>query len=181
MPFKFLKSVNLSTIGKDLGDISSGFDWEITTWKPTVEQPRAEEDFMSRWGFGDLGTRSDTVHQLGGLETGSEPVSDVGTKPVSSHSSEDFLDSSFDNLDWVADVVSDDEPKTPSEPIEPKTDQTPQPEEGMRKRMIKTTAGQTNLPLVRKFLSMQSKRSDSPSQPKSPTIKPTTKLIRNLF
>jgi len=47
MPFKFLKSIDLGTIRKDLGDIPSGFGWQITVWKPTVEQPRAEGDFMS--------------------------------------------------------------------------------------------------------------------------------------
>ena len=61
---------------------------------------------------------------------------------------EDFLDSSFDNLDWVVDVMSDEEPKTPGEQIDPKTAQTPQPEERMRKRRIKTTARRTDLPLV---------------------------------
>jgi len=30
MPFKFLKTVDFRTMGKDLGDISLGFDWEIT-------------------------------------------------------------------------------------------------------------------------------------------------------
>ena len=42
-----------------------------------------------------------------------------------SHFLGDFLDSSFDNLDRVADVVSDEEPKTPSEPIQPTIDQIP--------------------------------------------------------
>ena len=81
-------------------------------------------------------------------ETGTEPIFDVGTEPVFSHFFEDFLDSPFDNLDRVADVVSDEEPKIPSEPIQPKTDQIPQPEEGMRKKRIKATAGRTDLPLV---------------------------------
>jgi len=70
MPFRFLKSVDLKTIGKVPGDISSGFGCEITIWKPTVEQPRAKEDFMSGWGFDDLGTGSETVHEFGGLEIG---------------------------------------------------------------------------------------------------------------
>jgi len=57
------------------------------------------------------------------------------------HPFEDFLNSSYDNLDRVVDGVSDDELKTPSEPIQPPTDQIPQPEEGMRKKRVKTTAG----------------------------------------
>jgi len=65
MPFKFLKSVDLRTMGKDLGDIPSGFDWEITVWKPIMEQPRAEEDFIPGWGFVDLETRSEPVHEFG--------------------------------------------------------------------------------------------------------------------
>jgi len=80
---------------------------------------------MSGWGFDDLRTGSETIHEFGGLETGTEPVSDVGTEPVLSHFLGDFLDSSFDNLDRVADVVSDEEPKTPSEPIQPTIDQIP--------------------------------------------------------
>jgi len=36
MPFKFLKSVDLKTIGKSLGDVPSGFGWKLVEWKPTV-------------------------------------------------------------------------------------------------------------------------------------------------
>jgi len=132
---------------------------------------------LSGWGFDDLGIGSETVHEFSGLETGTEPVSDVGTELVLSHSFEDFLDSSFDNLDRVVDVVSDDEPKSPSEPLQPTTNQLPQPEKGMRKKRVKKTAGRTDLPLVAQFLAMQSKRSSSPSQPKSSIIKPTAKPI----
>jgi len=106
-----------------------------------VEQPRAEADFMSGWGSDDLGTGSETVHEFGGLETRTEPGSDVGKEPVLLHFFEDFLDSSFDNLHRVADVLSDDEPKSPSEPIQPTTNQIPQPKEGMRKKRVKTTVG----------------------------------------
>jgi len=106
-----------------------------------MEQPKAKEDFMSGWGFADLGARSEPVHEFGNLEKGTEPNSDVATEPVLSHSFEDFLDSSFDNLYWVIDVVADKEHKTPSEQNKPKIDQTLQPEEGMRKKRIKTTTG----------------------------------------
>jgi len=120
MSFKFLKSIDLGTIRKDLGDIPSRFGWEITVWKPTVEQPRAEGE-LCLWGFANLGTGSETVHEFGGIETGIEPVSDVGSEPLGPHVVEDFLESSFDDFDRVADVVSNDEPKTPSEPIQPPT------------------------------------------------------------
>jgi len=103
---------------------------------------------MSGWGFDDLRTGSQTIHEFGGLETVTVPVSDVGTEPVLSHFFGDFLDSSFDNLDQVADVVSDEDCKTPSDTIQHKTNQIPQPEEGMRKKRIKATAGRTDLPLV---------------------------------
>ena len=96
---------------------------------------------MSGWGFDDLRTGSQTIHEFGGLETVTVPVSDVGTEPVLSHFFGDFLDSSFDNLHRVADVLSDDEPKSPSEPIQPTTNQIPQPKEGMRKKRVKTTVG----------------------------------------
>ena len=136
---------------------------------------------MSGWGFDDLGTGSDTVHELGGLETGHEPISDVGTEPLLSHSFEDFLNSSFDNLNRVADVVSDEAPQTLSEPIQPQTVPQTQPEEGMRKKRVKTTARRTDLALVRKFLAIQYKPSDSPSRPKQSTTKPSAKPIRKSF
>jgi len=149
--------------------------------KPIIKQPRAEEDCMSGWAFANLRTESEPVHAFGDFETGTEPVSDVGTEPVLLHPFEDFLDSSFDNLDRVVDVVFDEESKTPGEQIDPKTTQTPHPEEGMRKRRIKTTAGRTDLLLVRKFLSMKSKYYDSRSQPKSSTTKTTVKPTRKSF
>jgi len=128
-----------------------------------------------------LGTGSETVHEFGGIEIGIKLVSDVGSEPLGPHVFEDFLKSLFGDFDRVADVMSNDEPKTPSEPIEPLTAQILQPEEEMRKKRVKITAGRTDLPLVRKFLSMQSKPSDSPSQPKFSTTKPSAKPTRKSF
>jgi len=130
-----------------------------------------------------LGTRSESVPNLGGFEKGVETVSDVGeAKLEPAPVFEDFLGTSFDNMDRVADMDMDEEPLAPSETIQTKTNQIPLPEEGQRKKRIKTTAGRTNLPLVRKFLAMQLKPSDSPSQPKHSTTtliaKPTRKSFR---
>ena len=36
MAFKFLKSVDLKTIGRGLGDVPSGFGWTLVEWKPIV-------------------------------------------------------------------------------------------------------------------------------------------------
>jgi len=79
-----------------------------------VEQLRFEGVFEFGLEFGGLGTEFESVPDVGGFETGVEPDSEVGQgETESSPVFEDLLGSSFDNLDWVADVESDEEPQTP--------------------------------------------------------------------
>jgi len=94
---------------------------------------------------------------------------------------ENFVGSSFDNLDRVADVESDEKPQTPIEIIQTKPIQIPQSEEGHRTKRVETPAGRTDLPLVCKLLGMQAKLSTSPSQAKSSSPKSTTKPSRKSF
>ena len=97
----------------NLSDLPVKFGWELVLCKPVVEQPRSEDVFESGLEFRGWGTESESVPDVGGFETGAEPVSDVAqgeTEP--SLAFEDFVGSSFDNLDRVADVESDEEPQT---------------------------------------------------------------------
>jgi len=181
-PFGFLKSVDLRIVGLDLCDVPVKSRWELVLFKPIVEQPRSEDVFESKLEFGDWGTESESVPNVSGFETGAELVSDVGQdEPEPSPVFEDFLGSSFDNLDRVADVESDEEPQSPIEIIQTKLIQIPQSGEGHRTKRVKTPAGRTYLPLVRKMLGMQAKSSTSPSQPKSSSPKSTAKPSRKYF
>jgi len=94
----------------------------------------------------------------------------IGSKPVL-----DFRDASIESLpvfeDYpgdtfvkVGEIEIDEGLKTPSEPVPNVSTGETLTGEGMRKKRIKTTAGQTDLPLVRKFLAQQSKSSFPSSQ-----------------
>ena len=118
-------------------------------FKPVIEQTRSEGVFESRVDFGVLGTRSEPIPNLGGFETGEKTVYDVGeAEPEPAPVPEDFLGTSFDNMDRVADIDLDKEPQAPSEPIQTKTNQIPPPEEGQRKKRIKTRGGEQICPLI---------------------------------
>jgi len=115
-PFGFLKSVDLRTVGLDLGDVPVKFRWELAVLKPVVEQLRSDGVFESGLEFRGLGTKSESVPDVSGFETRAEPVSDVGKAEIEpSPIFEDFLGTSFDNLDRVADIDLDEEPQTPIE------------------------------------------------------------------
>ena len=130
-PFGFLKHVDLRIVGLDLGDILVKFGWELELFKPVVEQTRSKGVFESGVDFGVLGTRSEPVSDQGGFEIGMKTVSDVGeAEPEPAPVFEDFLGTSFDNMDRVADIDLDEEPQAPSEAIQTKTNQIPPPEEG---------------------------------------------------
>jgi len=145
-PFGFLKSVDLRTVGLNLSDLPVKFGWELVLCKPVVEQARSEAVFESGLDFGGWGTESEFVHDVGVFEIGSEPVSDVGQGEAEpSPPFEDFVGSSFDNLDRVADVESDEEPQNPIEIIQAKPIQIPQSGEGHRTKRVNTPAGRTDL------------------------------------
>jgi len=123
----------------DLGDVPVKFGWELVLFKPIVEQPRSKGVSMSGLDFGGFGTRSEYVPNLGGFETGAEPVSDVDkAEPEPSPVFEDFLGTSFDNLVRVIDIDVDEEPQTPIKIIQTKPIQIPQSGEGQRQRHFKT-------------------------------------------
>jgi len=91
------------------------------------------------------------------LGTTSEPVCDF--EDVCSKSLPVFEDYPGDTFEKVGEIVLDERPQTPSEPVPPiPTDDTLTREE-TRKKMIKTPAWRTDLPLVRQFLAQQSKSS----------------------
>jgi len=100
----------------DLGDVPVKFGWELAVLKQVVEQLRSNGVFESGLEFRGLGTKSESVPDVSGFETRAEPVSDVGKAEIEpSPIFEDFLGTSFDNLDRVADIDLDEEPQTPIE------------------------------------------------------------------
>ena len=119
-PFGFLKSFDLRTVGLNLSDLPVKFGGELVLCKPVVEQARFEAIFEFGLDFGGWGTESESIPDVGGFEIGAEPVSGVGqgeTEP--SPAFEDFVGSSFDDLDRIADVESDEEPQTPLKSSKP--------------------------------------------------------------
>jgi len=85
-PFKFLKSLDLTTVGLGLNEISFDFGWELVIWKPFGVQ------FGSKAVLGLNETGFDVVNVLDELspleddgdsdmaraETGPEPISEIG-------------------------------------------------------------------------------------------------------
>jgi len=127
-------------------------------FKLVVEQPRSEGIFESGLEIGDLGIEFESVPDLGGFETGAEPVTEVGqgeTEP--SPVFEDFLRSSFNNLDRVADVESDEEPQTPIEIIQTKPVQLPPIWRGPPNKAFQNTCGKNRSPARSKFVRHASK------------------------
>ena len=97
LPFKFLKSLDLISMGRGLGDVSSSFGWELVEWKSSVNLIRFEKTVRPDEGFTevcevleveddvsednlepkidlDLGTRSEPVLDFGDASSESLPV-----------------------------------------------------------------------------------------------------------
>jgi len=91
------------------------------------------------------------------LGAGDEPVLDFGVEslPVV----EDYLGDTFEKVD---EIDLEEEPQTTNEPVPAISSDETLAREGTRKRRVKTLAGCTDLPWVRKLLAQQSK-SSSPS------------------
>jgi len=106
-----------------------------------------EEETSDKGKFNvEMGTGDTPVHRVGGGD--------------SIH--EDYLGDSFEK---VGEINLEEDPKTPSEPvISVPSDETPTTAEP-RKRRVKTLAGRTDLPWVRKLLAQQSQSSLSSHQP----------------
>jgi len=193
MPFKFLKSVYLKTIGKGLGDVPSRFVWKLVEWKPTVEQSESKGGLGPNEVFTDVfevlevvddvseeGSVPENILGLGDFETGPEPIPNFSEIRIESPLVfEDKLDDPFDK---VADINVNEEPETPHETIQSTPVDKPQTGEGLRRKRIKTPAGRIDLPPVCEFLTIQLKSSSPSSQQKSappkPTLKPTRKSFR---
>jgi len=116
---------------------------------------------------------------LGETRIGPEPVLDLGeARTVPSPVFKESLNDPFDNLYQVADIDNDERSDHPVEIVQTKSVQIPQTGEGQRRKQLKTSAGRTDLPLVRKFKSLQSKSSSSPSPPADKTQKTFTEPSR---
>ena len=113
------------------------------------------------------------------LGIGSKPVLNLGD--VSSESLPVFEDYPGDIFEKVGEIDIDEGIQTPSESVPLALTGETLTGEGMRKKRIKTTAGRTDLPLVRKFLAQQSKSSSLSSQLPSAPSKPTPNLQEKLF
>jgi len=98
------------------------------------------------------GSMPENIMGLGDIGTGSELVPDLSeTRTESSLVFEDKLDDTFDK---VVDIDVNEEPKNPDETVPSTPVDKPQTGEGLRRKRIKTSAGQTDLPLVCEFLTM---------------------------
>ena len=167
LPFKFLRSLDLISMGRGLGDVPSGFGWELVECKPLVHQIWSETGVRPDEGFVEVCEVvevEDDVSEEGlgpkidlDLGTGNEPVLDFGD--VSSESLPVFEDYQGDTFEKVGEIDLDEGPQTPSEPVPPVPTGETLTWEGIRKKRIKTTARRTDLPFVRKFLAQQSKSS----------------------
>ena len=105
--------------------------------------------------------------------TGFEPVLDF--RDISFESLPIFEDYPGDTFEKVGESVTDEGLQTPSKPVPLAPIDETLTEEGTRKKRIKTTAGRTDLLLVRKFLTQQSKSSSPSSHLPSTPSKPTRK------
>jgi len=198
-PFRFLKSLNLNSIGLGLKAIPFDFGWNLVIWKPFgvqfeptailgpneagIEIVDVLDDSSPPEEDGDSDsvrteTGSEPVSEQGDFRTGPEPVpklGEVGVDPPLIF--EDIVDDSFDR---VTNFRNEEEVEIPILAVQPSKGS--QPSEGQKRKRIKTPAGLTYLPLVRQFRAMQTKASSSPSQPKStkpkPSVKPTRKSFR---
>ena len=198
-PFRFLKSLNLNSVGLGLDAIPFEFGWNLGVWKPFGVQfehkailgpnePGIEIiDVLNDSSPSEEDGEFDSIR----AEIGFEPVSEqgdfgIGTEPVPEFGEvgvepplifDDVVDDSFDR---VTDFGKEKEVEIPILAVQASKES--QPSEGQKRKRIKTPVGLTDLPLVRQFKAMQAKASSSPSQPKSTkpklSIKPTRKFFR---
>jgi len=189
LPFKFIKRIDLITMGRGLGDVPFGFGWELVEWKPSANQTGSERRVRPDEGFTEVCevveveddvSEEDSVPKIDlDLGTGSEPVLDFGD--VSSESLPVFEDYRGNTVEKVGEIDIDEGLQTPSEPFShAPTGETLTGEE-MTKKRIKITAGGTDLPLVCKFLAQQAKSSSPSSHLPFSLSKPTPKPTRKSF
>jgi len=108
------------------------------------------------------------------LETGPDPV-----RVLRDELFPEIEDYPGDSFEKVGEIDLNEGKQTPTEPIPSIPTTGTLTREVPRKKRIKTTAGRTDLPLVRKFLGLKSK--SSPSQPKKSSTKPSVQPTRKSF
>ena len=123
LPLKFLKSIDLSTMGRGLGDVVLGFSWELVEWKPSVNLIGSKGWLRPNEGFPEVCevveveddvSEDDPVPKINlDLGTGSEPVLDF--KDNSSESLPVFEDYRGDTFEKVGEIDIDEGLQTPSE------------------------------------------------------------------
>jgi len=104
----------------------------------------------------------------------------IGDMPVHGVGGGDsvFEDYSGDSFKKLGEINLEEDPQTPAEPVlSAPSDETLTNAEP-RKQRVKTLAGHTDLPWVRKLLAQQSKASPASHQPSSQTSQPTRKSHR---
>ena len=164
LPFKFLKSLDLNLFGKGLNGVPSSFAWELVDWKPMVHQFMAETRVKPNEGSVEMckvvkveddtseeGVRKKIDLNLG---TGAEPVHDF--RDVGSELLPVFENYPGDTFEKVGEVDLEEGPQTPSELIPSISTDDTLTRDGTKKRRIKTLAGHTDIPWVRKLLTQQS-------------------------
>jgi len=152
IPFQFLKSLDLSSVGLGLDAVPSCFRWELIVWKPLEEQFRVELEGKLVEVFGE-------VHEV--VEIGEETSEgkiemDLGTRDMPVHTVEGgdsiFKDYSGDSFEKVDEINLEEEPQIPAEPVPSVSSIETLTSDEPRKKTVKTLAGCIDLPWVRKLL-----------------------------
>jgi len=165
-PFKFLKSLDLTSVGLGLDKILFEFGWELVIWKPfgvqfwskavlgpnkanfdvvdvLDELPPSEDDGDSNTVRAEIG--SEPVFEMGDLGVGPESVPELGEVGVESPPLfEENVDVSFYK---VADFERDEEVDTPVVTMQPKTIRLPNLERGRKRKGSKTLLAKQTFPL----------------------------------
>jgi len=131
-------------------------------------------------------TGGEPVHEAVEEKTGAEPVSEdvtveTGDIPVRKVGEGDLHSEDYpkDDFEKVGEYTSEEPSQSPSSPApEHPAEETPSSAEPRRKR-FKTLAGRTDLPWVRKLITLKAKSSSSSKQtPQKQPSQPTRKSYR---
>jgi len=157
-----------------LGAVPSCFGWELVEWKPLVHQSRAEIGGKSAKVLRevhDVVEVGDDTSEEGKVDlnwgTGDAYVHEIGS---SDSIFEDYPGNSFEKMGGID---LEEGPQTPIEPVPSISSDETLTREGPRKKRVKTLAGCTDLPWVRKLLAQQFKSSPLSRQPSVQTKQPT--------
>ena len=160
IPFKFLKSLGLSSVGLGLDAVPSCFGWELVVWKPMEEQFRADIEKNSAEVFREIHdvveVREDTFEE-GKIKLdmgiGDVPVHEVGGRGSI------FENYQGDSFEKAGEINLEEDPQTPAEPVPSVSSVETLTSDEPRKKRVKTLAGRIDLPWVRKVLAQRSKTS----------------------